>query len=169
MINTTEKWKTVTHKRSEHFPHTKLKCVYIYIWVCPGNPQGKAFNFVCPVQTRSVYVPYTFPLHFGRFFWKVIRSYTFRATLPLKCEIAIRSDTFRIRSVYVPPTFRKNFAESYTFLYVPCSPSIEMWNGYTFRHVPYTFRIRSAHISAEFCKQVYVPIRSVQPSRDSVK
>ena len=67
------------------------------------------------VQTRSVYVPYTFLLHFGRISQTVIRSYTFRATLSRFCEVAVTSLSpsrhlssngtcyyVPIRSLYVP-------------------------------------------------------------------
>ena len=39
----------------------------------------------------------------------------------------------------------------------------------TFLYVPYTFRIRSSYKSKEFSQKLYVPIRSVQPSRYSCK
>ena len=57
--------------------------------------------------------------------------------------------------------------ESYTFLYVPYNPLDILVNCYTFLYVPYTFRIRSPHKMKDFAGKLYVPIRSVQPSRDS--
>ena len=44
-----------------------------------------------------------------------------------------------------------------------------MWNSYTFLYVPYTFRIRSPPQLKDFVDQLYVPTRSVQPSRNYVK
>jgi hypothetical protein len=57
--------------------------------------------------------------------------------------------------------------ESYTFLYVPYNPLDILVNCYTFLYVPYTFRIRSPHKMKDFDGKLYVPIRSVQPSRYS--
>ena len=57
--------------------------------------------------------------------------------------------------------------ESYTFLYVPCNPLDILVNCYTFLYVPYAFRIRSPYKMKDFAGKLYVPIRSVQPSRYS--
>ena len=57
----------------------------MYIWVRPGNLNKKCFTNSFHVLIRSVYVPHTFPLHFEKKYYKMIRSYTFRATLPVKC------------------------------------------------------------------------------------
>jgi len=57
--------------------------------------------------------------------------------------------------------------ESYTFLYVPYNPLDILVNCYTFLYVPYTFRIRSPHKVKDFDGKLYVPIRSIQPSRYS--
>ena len=75
------------------------------------------------VPIRSIYVPYTFSTHNNKISLKVIRSYTFRATLPRFLENGIRSSTFCIRSLYVHHTKRTIFANSYTFPYVLCNPS----------------------------------------------
>jgi len=56
-----------------------------HIWVRAGNLNKKCITRSVHVLIRSVYVPHTFPLHFERIYYKMIRSYTFRATLPFKC------------------------------------------------------------------------------------
>ena len=61
------------------------RTLYIYIWVRAGNLNKKCITRSVHVLIRSVYVPHTFPLHFERIYYKMIRSYTFRATLPFKC------------------------------------------------------------------------------------
>ena len=72
---------------------------------------------------------------------KVIRSYTFRATLSLKTWILLRSYV-PLRSVYVPQCFFDFLSESYTFLYVPCNPLAKNANSITFLYVP----LRSAYV-----------------------
>jgi hypothetical protein len=89
-----------------------------------------------------------FRLVFERFSWKVIRSYTFRATLPQKYENVIRSYTFLLRSYTFRHAFLKILFESYTFLYVPCNPPVksmkschESIRSYTFRaNLPQKYR-----------------------------
>ena len=51
------------------------------IWVRPGNLNKKCLTNSVHVLMRSVYVPHTFPLHFERIYYKMIRSYTSCATL----------------------------------------------------------------------------------------
>ena len=72
------------------------------------------------VPIRSYYVPIRSSICFSIFCWKVIRSYTFRATLSLFCEIGIRSYTFLLRSYTFFHMFLNILLKRYTFLYVPC-------------------------------------------------
>jgi len=72
------------------------------------------------VPIRSYSVPIRSSICFSIFCWKVIRSYTFRATLSLFCEIGIRSYTFLLRSYTFFHMFLNILLKRYTFLYVPC-------------------------------------------------
>ena len=96
-------------------------CQKLYVPIRSVQPSRNSCKLLY-VPIRSLYVPYTFSIQKGRILSKVIRSYTFRATLPLKAERVVKS---------------------YTFLYVPCNPLAILVNCYTFLYVLYTFRIRS--------------------------
>jgi len=58
---------------------------------------------------------------FGWFSKKLIRSYTFRATLSQLCETGTRSDTFWTRSVTFLHAKWKQMLKSDTFCHVPCN------------------------------------------------
>ena len=70
-----------------------------------------------------------------------------------------------MRCICVPADFLLNFNEVYTFLYVPCNPLAQIANSYTFLYAPYTFRIRSSMFFEHVVQMLYIPTRSVQPSR----
>ena len=76
--------------------------------------------------------------------------------------------------LYVPITFRIHssmcllvLSGSHTFLYVPRDPLAQTVNSITFLYVPITFRIRSSMFFISFVGKLYIPIRSVQPSRSN--
>ena len=91
-----------------------------------------------------------------------MRSDAFRANPPHLPHDAIRSDTFRVRSCYVPRAFQLNTNILGTFRCVPCDGSLKTWaccgrnacgRNACFRHlvlsrggacVPHAFRMRSA-------------------------
>ena len=102
--------------------------------------------------------------------WLLQRSDQFsRAARFQHLPRAMRSYTFCTRSVQAPQCFCEVWIRSYTFLYVLCSPSVILWNCYTFPYVLHTFGMRSSMFLLSFTEKLYVPIRSVQPFRDSVK
>jgi hypothetical protein len=77
--------------------------IYIYIYIYIYGPvretlREKVSHDCYYVPTRAYDVPIREPLLFERICYKVIRSYTFRATLSQFCEIVIRSYTFLLRS-----------------------------------------------------------------------
>ena len=70
-----------------------------------------------------IHMPWTFRIH-SSLFWSrpcpgVMRSYTFRTTLSWFLRIVLRSDTFLIRSMHIPPLFLlrtcPKVIHSYTF------------------------------------------------------
>ena len=87
------------------------------------------------VPIRSVYVPIRFPIQKERLLSKVIRSYTFRATLSRFLRIVL---------------------QSYTFLYVPCNPLAILANCIAKLYVP----IRSVQPSRDSCESCFKVIRS---------
>ncbi len=119
------------------------------IWLCPENLYKillhkyplRSYTFQC-VPARSV-------ICFSRSDSCGLRSYAFRATLPLICDATMRSDTFQLRSVYVPPSFLMILLKCYTFPCVPCEPPAKCESTYTFLYVPDTFLLRSCGLFAK--------------------
>jgi len=117
-------------------------CQKLYVPIRSVQPSRNSLKLLY-VPIRSPYVPDTFSTQNKRIWSKVIRSYTFRATLPLKAGNVVTNYTFLyvlcepfryscgllyvpIRSVYVLYTFPHTtwtiLIKSYTFLYVLCYP-----------------------------------------------
>jgi len=118
-----------------------------------------------------------------------LRSYTFRMRSPYKMKdfyqklyVPIRSVQpsryscellyVLIRSVYAPHTFLiqtdrwlSKLIRSYTF----CATLAILVNCHTFLYVPYALCLHSQHEVNDPYQELYVPIRSVQPSRNSLK
>ena len=119
---------------------------FVEKWYVPIRSVQPSRYFVNSVYVPllSYYVPIRSSIYFYIICWKVIRSYTFRATLSLFCNTAIRSKTFLLRSY----TFRLPFWRtcykaicSYTFratLPLKCKNGIRsdtFWlRSYTFSH-----------------------------------
>ncbi len=195
--------------RSVYVPPVLLRFVFkLYVPIRSVQPFRWNVNLLY-VPIHSVYVPHTFLLHVCKTCLNVIRSYTFRATLlsifqnsnfpyvlcPTMSGLCPQM-AIPIKFLYVP----------YTFLYVPsrswlfwlvvilcscsrlgCQPMsqlihkavqgcrvrdpldrLQLLVGET--HVLNVYvPIRSVQHSRQSVRLLYVPIRSVQPSRQSVK
>ena len=90
------------------------------------NGQSHIYIYIC-IYIHDIHI------QFSIFCWKVIRSYTFRATLSLFCEIGIRSYTFLLRSYTFFHMFLNILLKRYTFLYVPCNSVANPQNVPDFR------------------------------------
>ena len=110
-----------------------------------------------------------------------IGKWKYSSTHVLKRHLLWRSYTFLIRSY----TFREasslwfcfgscrpscsEVIRSYTFLYVPCNPLSKSLQSCPEAIRSYTFRATLSLNAISPAMKLYVPIRSVQPSRNSVK
>ena len=110
-----------------------------------------------------------------------IGKWKYSSTHVLKRHLLWRSYTFLIRSY----TFREasslwfcvgscrpscsEVIRSYTFLYVPCNPHSKSLQSRPEAIRSYTFRATLSLNAISPAMKLYVPIRSVQPSRNSVK
>ena len=141
------------------------------IWARPQNHKTNA-DILFYVPSRSDNISMHGYIIFNRLCWKYIRSYTFRATLSLFCESAIRYNTFLLRSYTCRLTFQRfcyKVLRSHTFPATLPSKCEDVIHSYTFRLCSYTFPNTSGNMllkvvsSYTFCEAPLLKCRNVIP------